>query len=645
MSASVPRPPSDTDVAGGTDLGAHGAPEASDGAAAPESTPDPERDLDLLRRFEPIVRYTKGELFFPMSAVPYIAECELWAGTSERDSTLLVPLVELTADSLPSFAGASPGKRQFLRFVQQPLNGADLTRWRRRPGRPRFSAPSRLARVGVVARLIDAGFDLSLLVRGKVPGGTMAAAEVKYAAIRAQDPRFIYHGRVVRQAGWTVCHYMFFYAANDWRSTFAGANDHEADLEQCFVFVEERPDGEVVPVWFGRAAHDEVGPDLRRRWDDTYLQREGDHPIIFAGAGSHAAYIERGEYLLSVPLKLPQVVGKVAAALRRFWADTLRQGSVGVSGSAGPSIGSVPFVDYARGDGVAVGPGQPNAWTPTVIDDDTPWVDRYRGLFGLDTYDRFAGERAPAGPKYARDGRPRQSWIDPVGFVALDAVPPPGRAAEVLGARVAALGDERAVAARAADDLATKAQELGTQVQALQRAGRSQAFIDAIAADRDATIADLTAARAHAEALRETIDEAREEVVRLEAGDPGDPRAHLRMVVRPQSQGDIRRSRLLDFWSAIGVGLSVFLIGAVLVVEPSWIWAALLVVGFGYVAIETIIRRRVLETLLDVTLILAAIALILIVVQNFLFVVAIAVLAVGFVILRDNLRELRSSIG
>ena len=30
--------------------------------------------------------------------------------------------------------------------------------------------------MGIVARLIDAGFDLSLLVRGKVPGGTMAAA-------------------------------------------------------------------------------------------------------------------------------------------------------------------------------------------------------------------------------------------------------------------------------------------------------------------------------------------------------------------------------------------------------------------------------------------------------------------------------------
>ena len=83
------------------------------------------------------------------------------------------------------------------------------------------------------------GFDLSLLVRGTVPGGTVAAGEVKYAEIRAKHPEFTYHGRVVRHAGWTVCHYLFFYAMNDWRTSFAGANDHEADWEQCFVFLEE----------------------------------------------------------------------------------------------------------------------------------------------------------------------------------------------------------------------------------------------------------------------------------------------------------------------------------------------------------------------------------------------------------------------
>ena len=43
----------------------------------------------------------------------------------------------------------------------------------------------------------------------------------------------------------------------------------------------------------------------------------------------------------------------------------------------------------------------------------------YRGLWGLDTGDRLAGERAPAGPKYTRTGTVRQSWNDPLGFVGL----------------------------------------------------------------------------------------------------------------------------------------------------------------------------------------------------------------------------------
>ena len=76
----------------------------------------------------------------------------------------------------------------------------------------------------------------------------------------------------------------------------------------------------------------------------------------------------------------------------------------------------MPFIDYARADGLAIGPGQAAEWTPVPIDDSTDWVDGYRGLFGLDTRDRFAGERAPAGPKYGRAGTVRQSWNDPVGL-------------------------------------------------------------------------------------------------------------------------------------------------------------------------------------------------------------------------------------
>src|SRR5690606_40418374 len=43
----------------------------------------------------------------------------------------------------------------------------------------------------------------------------------------------------------------------------------------------------------------------------------------------------------------------------------------------------------------------------------------------LYTRDPFAGEDAPAGPLYNRDGTMRQAWYDPVGWAGLDKVPPP----------------------------------------------------------------------------------------------------------------------------------------------------------------------------------------------------------------------------
>src|SRR5204862_7058495 len=114
--------------------------------------------------------------------------------------------------------GARPaGQLQFLRVVSRPMHAVELARGRNRPVRPSFQAPGRLARVGLPARLVDAALVTSLLLRGRVPGGTAAAADRRYAAIRERDPRIAYHGRVLRTDGWIVLHYLFFYAINDWR--------------------------------------------------------------------------------------------------------------------------------------------------------------------------------------------------------------------------------------------------------------------------------------------------------------------------------------------------------------------------------------------------------------------------------------------
>ena len=60
-------------------------------------------DLELLRAYEPIVRYTGGELFFPAGVNGYLAECDLLVGTTEDDARVLVPRGELTAETLATF--------------------------------------------------------------------------------------------------------------------------------------------------------------------------------------------------------------------------------------------------------------------------------------------------------------------------------------------------------------------------------------------------------------------------------------------------------------------------------------------------------------------------------------------------------------
>ena len=98
------------------------------------------------------------------------------------------PLRHLDEATLATAGEDPPGEVRFLRFVQEPLNPIELARFNSRPDRPRFKAPGQLARVGLLARMLDAGLVASpLLVRGKVPGGTAAAAAIKYEAIRAAE--------------------------------------------------------------------------------------------------------------------------------------------------------------------------------------------------------------------------------------------------------------------------------------------------------------------------------------------------------------------------------------------------------------------------------------------------------------------------
>ena len=136
-------------------------------------------DVALLRRFEPVVRYTRGERFFPMDAERYVGLCSLWVQRPDQKAVCLLSQRELTLERL---AQPHPDLFQAVHFLKldPPVETFQRTAGSGTdPDEPRrgFRAGlGRLARVGYVSRFTDAVFSLSLLARGRVPGRTAATA-------------------------------------------------------------------------------------------------------------------------------------------------------------------------------------------------------------------------------------------------------------------------------------------------------------------------------------------------------------------------------------------------------------------------------------------------------------------------------------
>ncbi len=602
--------------------------------------------LELLRRYEPMLCFTRGETFFPMDAARYVERCSLWLKTPGALPTCLIPEGNLSLSVLGEPREAPQGSRFFLKFVEpKPL--ATLARERLvrtlRPDADRFvPGHGRLTTVGYTARLVDAFFSLSLLLRGRVPGDAADAARDEYRAILAADERYCYYGRVIQQGTWKVLQYWYFYAYNNWRSGFFGANDHEADWEMVAIYLAPGDDDGWHPEWIAVTMHDAHGDDLRRRWDDPIVEKVGTHPLLYVAAGSHALYFQKGEYLSQIEIPALRPLSTRLNRLRRLWHERLLTYGVPLdeTASSPSTLLRIPFIDYARGDGITLGANGDRPWEiPVLIGDQTPWVRHYHGLWGLYVQDPFAGENAPAGPMYNRDGTMRLSWHDPLAWAGLNKVVPRATLADAIQSHRAEIQQEQNRLRQKKRTLEATLRDLEIERVATQCQPHLADRAQHVQAEIERITAEVEAVRARLAQNEQTLDALGLYAAKVQDAQHPSKDTHLRHPPQPLTPQDIRFTRIAELWATISASL-IFLIGVSLFFLPrSWWLPAILLAMLTFVLVESLFRRRLTRTISAISLALASLATVVIVLEFFPSIVMLMLVAFSLYILRQNIRE------
>lgn len=82
-------------------------------------------DLELLEKYEPVLRFAKSERFFPMRVEPYLEQCALFPSGTHGVTELFAHFHE----PLVGRIGHLNSGQYYLRFVNKPLNDSDAWIW------------------------------------------------------------------------------------------------------------------------------------------------------------------------------------------------------------------------------------------------------------------------------------------------------------------------------------------------------------------------------------------------------------------------------------------------------------------------------------------------------------------------------------
>lgn len=378
-------------------------------------------DDELHQKYAPIMHFSRGERFFPMSVDDFLTYTALYVKGQDAP---VVPTGKVTFDDLTRRYSA---REAFLRSVAAgPLRGIEVAadwsaeairliyEWSRNPvitwteemarsAYDWFSEKTKAATQlfwwnSLLLPKAHADKKASVreeLPRFKLPQEVRRSAIESYEASQGRERNYTYYYRTVQQSGYLNLQYWFFYAYNDWAGGYGGFNDHEGDWEGFHVFFKLDAGNRPIepPAYVCYLGHHSR---ITKPWDHPDVKKVGTHPVIYVAAGSHASYPEARQYpLMSLYNLIDYATGEAFTLDHEGWRSRIH-------------LEQVPWLAYLGSWGTRY-------WLPLE------WVQKALGLLvsSIPGEVDLPGVSAPRGPKFNDEGSERETWRNPVAFAGL----------------------------------------------------------------------------------------------------------------------------------------------------------------------------------------------------------------------------------
>jgi cation transport ATPase len=241
---------------------------------------------------------------------------------------------------------------------------------------------------------------------------------------------------------------------------------------------------------------------------------------------------------------------------------------------------------------------------------------------------------------YNRDGSPRGSWFDPLGFAGLDKVPPPPQALGYLQKNCDEVTARQNELSNLIPKKAGDLQVLGIKLKGMEgnpHLAKQYAALEKKSNALAEEVKNLRKEYSENEALLQGLTQRLE---RMKADVKDEPRAHVHHLAVPVRAMRVRYGRAAETWAAISLSLMLFAIAALIFFAPAFIWAGLVIIMILFVLAESILRGAFIETMTRITLFLALVSALILFIHFWDAILVIGLVALGVFLMLQRLREL-----